>query len=94
MKKKRYKYTGTEEQLEEFGYEVNSDDCAIKEVGEDTDETTIEIYIRLNPHSNILTSWYFNYHMISFNYAPHDHEFDVKDFIKDLIEAGLVEVLG
>lgn len=93
MQNKRYKYIGTPDQLKEFGYEVNSS-WAAKEMGEDEDETVIEIYIQLDPHSNILTSWYFNYRMISFNYTPHDTEFDVKDYIQDLIDAGLIEVLG
>lgn len=94
MINKRYKYTGTVEQLEEFGYKVDRDDCATKEVGEDEGETMIEIYIQLNPHSNILTSWYFNYRMVSFDNHGHDFKFDVKDYIQDLIDAGLIEVLG
>jgi hypothetical protein len=90
MKKKRYKYTGTPEQLEEFGYEVTSD-WASKEVAEDEDETIIELYI---PFETIKDVWYFQAGMISFNCAGHDFKFDVKDYIQDLIEAGLVEVLG
>jgi hypothetical protein len=90
---KRYKYIGTEEELELFGYEVNSEDCALKETDDkDENEHYIEIYIALDPNNN-MESECFKYGMISFNNVYHDKKYDITNYIQDLIDEKLVEVI-
>lgn len=88
----RMKYIGTEEQLLDFGYNVLEEGFfALKDTGIlDKKGGHIEVYIALD--NDDAGKWYFKQNMISFNNPDHDYEYYIKDFIQDLMKAGLVEV--
>lgn len=77
---KKYKYVGTEAQLVEHGFKVFNA-YAERDV----------IFI---PTKSLSEAWYYQKNAISFDNGDRDDDTDITPYIQDLIDDGLVEVVG